>query len=117
MRPAGMKSNNDVDFRQDSVEYLDRNRAKTITSRPNLYENHRLNSSQSGRINEAGYSSTRSAFGDYPDLISDNTRYDLEKYSNPTPTGRPSSANPDARATWSYIKKPDVFELDVHKYK
>jgi hypothetical protein len=37
MRPAGIKSKNEVEFRQDSVQYLDRQRTKTVDDRTKLY--------------------------------------------------------------------------------
>jgi hypothetical protein len=118
MKAAGMKSNTDIGFRQDSVEFLDNNRAKTNISRPNVYDLSRQNSSQSGRINETRYSSNRSAFGEYPDLVNEKSKYELDKYSTITPGGRPSSVNSDIRGVYKYNKKPEeIFEFDARKYK
>lgn len=52
MRPAGIKSNNEVGLRQDSIEYLDRNRTKTFDDKMRLFDFSRNDMHQSGKINE-----------------------------------------------------------------
>lgn len=52
MKPAGLKSNTDVAFRHDSVEYLDRKRTKTIDERFTSPEFNKTHMMQSGRLQD-----------------------------------------------------------------
>ena len=52
MKPAGLKSNTDIAFRQDSVEYLDRKRTKTIDERFTSPEFNKPHMIQSGRLQD-----------------------------------------------------------------
>ena len=111
-----MKSDQEIGLRQDSIEYLDRNRAKTIGDRTLLYDSAKLNSSQSGKINELNFSNSRSTIGDYPLLLPEKSGLEYERNYLPTvSSARPSWTTPEKRNLWNYKRPGQVFELDKHK--
>lgn len=109
MRPAGVKSNNEIGFRQDSIEYLDRNRAKTLDDKRDYFDTARRSQSQSGRLVD-----TYSTISDTHDFLMDR-KLDFMPKENYHTAGRASSTTPDIRSVWNPSRKPQSV-FDLHNY-
>ncbi|CAI2385490.1 unnamed protein product [Moneuplotes crassus] len=117
MKPAGKKSNNEVDYRVDSVEYLDRNRTRTLVDKTSLYETHRLNTSQSGKIQDS-FLTSRSNFAENLGVITEKSLKELDRnYSSAMVSSRPSSVTTEIRNMWDFKKTDNIFELESHREK
>ncbi|CAI2385482.1 unnamed protein product [Moneuplotes crassus] len=115
MKPAGKKSNHEVDLRTDSIEYLDRNRAKTYGEKSSFSEIQKFESSQSGKIRDS-FLSSRSILGESLGIITEKNLSEIgSQYSPVVESSKPSVGITEMRSNWEQRRIGNVFELDSQR--